>query len=309
MIRKPLLLAMNFAVLLKQDDLTSERVLALLHSNESFRGLSGREGEDMIRRDVEDETKLSLGIKIAVAKGVLKANIGVAPICKIDVVGKSADDVATEILGKLHSKEGNVLVLQGLSGTGKGTTVKKLQAALPKCVCWSNGNVFRSITHLVSEHCSEKKVEFASSVLTADLLKTTVQRLSFQDMGEDMFDVVIDNHLRVSTIQNTLLKMPHISSRVPTVAEQTQGEVIHFAAAAVETLRLAGCNVILEGRAQTLNYIPTPYRFELVIPDPVLLGQRRAAQRVMAVALSTVCQTSSEADVEEAVLNAATSLK
>lgn len=33
-----------------------------------------------------------------------------------------------------------VLVLQGLSGTGKGTTVAKLQALLPRASTWSNGN-------------------------------------------------------------------------------------------------------------------------------------------------------------------------
>ena len=39
-------------------------------------------------------------------------------------------------------------MLQGLSGTGKGTTVSKLQAALPRAVSWSNGNVFRALTLL-----------------------------------------------------------------------------------------------------------------------------------------------------------------
>ena len=42
--------------------------------------------------------------------------------------------------------QGCVLVLQGLSGTGKGTTVGKLANMLPKAVTWSNGNVFRSLT-------------------------------------------------------------------------------------------------------------------------------------------------------------------
>ena len=55
---------------------------------------------------------------------------------------------------------GCVLVLQGLSGTGKGTTVAKLQAALPSCVSWSNGNVFRSLTLLAVTHCEQAGVAF-----------------------------------------------------------------------------------------------------------------------------------------------------
>ena len=37
--------------------------------------------------------------------------------------------------------KGGVLVLVGLSGTGKGTTVDKLKQKIEGCVTWSNGNV------------------------------------------------------------------------------------------------------------------------------------------------------------------------
>eukprot|EP00967_Tisochrysis_lutea_P126208 scaffold212996_cov37-Tisochrysis_lutea.AAC.1 len=42
----------------------------------------------------------------------------------------------------------------------------------------------------------------------------------------------------------------------------------------------------MEGRAQTLDYVRTPHRFTLVLPDPSIIGQRRAAQRMMAAALT-----------------------
>jgi flagellar biosynthesis GTPase FlhF len=50
-------------------------------------------------------------------------------VTEIDVAGKSADTVAGEIVAKLGTAPaaGCVLVLQGLSGTGKGTTVAKLE--------------------------------------------------------------------------------------------------------------------------------------------------------------------------------------
>jgi hypothetical protein len=63
-----------------------------------------------------------------------------------------------------------------------------------------------------------------------------------------------------------------------------QGEVILFASRAVETLGAHGFIVLLEGRAQTVQYVPTPHRFALVLSDPTLIGQRRAAQRLMAAA-------------------------
>jgi hypothetical protein len=63
------------------------------------------------------------------------------------------------------------------------------------------------------------------------------------------------------------------------------GEVILFAAAAVETMGNDGLFVLLEGREQTVNYVRTPFRFILELSDPSLIGKRRAAQRLMADAL------------------------
>lgn len=292
---------MSFEMLRRQDDLTSQEVIERLKSSEKFKFLSVFEGNEIIKRDREDEGKLAAGIDISIKKGALMPLVTVPSALKINVVGKPADVVAQEILSHLPGKTGNVLILQGLSGTGKGTTVKKLQSALSSCVCWSNGNVFRSLTHLLSAHCDEHKIDFQTALKDGPLLAALMGRLSFKKFGEHDFDVVIDGVTRVSTIQNTLLKMPHIGSRVPSVAEQAQGEVIKFAASAVKVLQDDGCNVILEGRAQTLNYIPTTQRFELVIPDTSVLGQRRAAQRVMALALTKINESATEEEVSRAV--------
>jgi hypothetical protein len=151
---------------------------------------------------------------------------------------------------------------------------------------------------------------FSPEILTPDLLKGIFGRLSFKRF-DDSFDVVIDDTIRVSNIANTILKEPDVSSRVPTVAEQTQGEVVLFAAQAIEILKQNGHNVILEGRAQTLNHIPTPHRFELVIPDVAILGSRRAAQRVMAAALEKIKgkKDATVEDVQAACVEAANVLK
>jgi putative ribosome biogenesis GTPase RsgA len=50
----------------------------------------------------------------------------------VDVLGKTADGVATEIIAALGPDfKGGVLVLVGLSGTGKGTTVDMLKSKIP----------------------------------------------------------------------------------------------------------------------------------------------------------------------------------
>merc|ERR1712217_929113 len=68
-----------------------------------------------------------------------------------------------------------------------------------------------------------------------------------------------------------------ISPFIPSVAEVTQGEVIGFIKMALGKLTADGINVLLEGREQTLNYIRTPHRFELVIDDNTVIGMRQAA--------------------------------
>ena len=64
--------------------------------------------------------------------------------------------------------------------------------------------------------------------------------------------------------------------------------MIAFAAGCAEKMSAAGMNVIMEGRAQTLNYVRTPYRFELTLSEPLIIGKRRAAQRIAASALGSL---------------------
>eukprot|EP00758_Cryptobia_borreli_P010790 Tbor_TRINITY_DN5602_c0_g1::TRINITY_DN5602_c0_g1_i1::g.8216::m.8216 len=302
----------SYATLCKQNDQTSEAVIKYMKGSNDFTRLSRMEGELIKVRDDEDGAKLQCGIDVSIKRGILDANPDVGEVTKIDVLGKSADQISDEILGKLQSKTGNVVILQGLSGTGKGTTAAKLMSHLPNCVNWSNGNVFRSLTHLVSEKIPEG-TELTSELISPDLISASMDRLSFkkfQEGGRSVFDLVIDGNTRVSTIQNTLLKRPLISQRVPIVASVTQGEVIKFAASAVQTMKDDGCNIMVEGRAQTLNYMPSPYRFELCMSDINLIGQRRAAQRIMAAALDKLNKspTPSDEDVSNAIHAAVKSL-
>ena len=64
--------------------------------------------------------------------------------------------------------------------------------------------------------------------------------------------------------------------------------MIKFAAAAAAKMTADGMNVLMEGRSQTLDYVRTPHRFELFLPQPLIIGQRRAAQRMMGAALTAL---------------------
>jgi hypothetical protein len=75
-----------------------------------------------------------------------------------------------------------------------------------------------------------------------------------------------------------------------------QGEVVKFAAGAAQAMRDDGMNVLIEGRAQTLDYVRSPHRFELTLSDPSIIGKRRAAQRMMGAALELLAKEEGVAD-------------
>lgn len=288
--------AINFEQLQAQNDMTSNAIIGAFESDPLFNNFSRNEMEGILQRDKEDDEKLAAGIAKAVAKGVIPKDPPVEDIFIIDVMGKSADAVGAIIVQQLGDapKSGCVLVLQGLSGTGKGTTVDKLQKILPNSVCWSNGNVFRSLTLLAVTHCEQNGLEFGTDVLTPELLQKLVGCLTFGKF-EGKFDIQIKGYgydMLVSQVANTTLKEPRVGKNIPTVAEVTQGEVIMFAGAAAESMRKDGMNVLMEGRAQTLNYVRTPHRFELTLSEPIIIGMRRAAQRMMGKALEKLKQDS-----------------
>ena len=280
-------------MLSKQDASTSESVISQLRGDPSFDALSACESADTAKRDREDDEKLQAGIDLAVAKGVLPAGLVPAPYHAIDVEGKGTDDITEEIISQLPAGQGSVIVLVGLSGTGKGTTVARLSAQLPKAVTWSNGNVFRSLTLLAVRWCEAQGLETfdAALALTPERLASFMSMLSFGCGANGKWDITIDGlgiTALVSDIANTDLKAPAVGRNIPTVANVTQGEVVGFVARATKMMSDAGSNVIIEGREATVNHIPTPYRFALVLKDPSVIGFRRAAQRVMAAALKAL---------------------
>ena len=110
----------------------------------------------------EDARKLQAGVELSIASGQLARQDAPPAYMSIDVMGKTPDEVCDIILrdmGAAVRDSGGIVVLCGLSGTGKGTTVRRLGARLAagKSTAWSNGNVFRSLTLLAATWCEQQQ--------------------------------------------------------------------------------------------------------------------------------------------------------
>merc|ERR1711862_443968 len=232
--------------------------------------------------------------------GVLE-NITPDPYKDVYVDGKTPTEVCQEMLtslGKDWTSTSFAIVLCGFSGTGKGTTVSCLKSILQSeysrnVCCWSNGNIFRSISLLALTYCENNDIKDVSDALTTDNIASWMSMLQFSKSDGSEWDTMISGmglNYAVQSIQNTLLKSSGISKILPTVAKATQGQVIMYASSAISKM-IADTKdlvVLLEGRQQTVNYVSPPYRFVLKLKDQGVVGQRRAAQRIMAGVLACV---------------------
>jgi len=288
---------LTYDLLKQQDDQTTCGILNVFIHDENFQNVSSLVTQEIIQRDEEDAQKLAKGIQLSVEAGVLPALAEPVEYTQVQVEGKSADEVADEMMtqvGQENLDNGCVIVLCGLSGTGKGTTVSKIKSVVQKCHTWSNGNVFRSLTKLTALHCKKYNLDLKEAVKDSSLLQSFIDCLSFVDRnGEGNFDTHIksdDLHvdLWVNDVKNTVLKDPDVSTNIPTVAEQSQGVVVKFVDSAVQILQNAGFTVLVEGRQQTVDYVTSPHRFELTLKDPNIIGMRRTAQRMAGVAYESM---------------------
>ncbi len=118
-------MAITYSLLKKQNAETSNALIQEYADSSDFETLAKKEGDAILARDQEDAEKLQVGIDYAKEKGVVDPDYVPEPYVQIDVLGKTPDSVADEIIG--HAEEhkaagndaGSVIVLCGLSGTGK----------------------------------------------------------------------------------------------------------------------------------------------------------------------------------------------
>lgn len=114
--------SVSLKLLEQQNAQTSNAIIEHYSNNDLFQKLAKYEGDMTIARDKEDDTKLEKGIKFAQQKGVLDPQFKPSPYHEIDVLGKTPDEVADEIIQLVNAQKkgkGGVICLVGLSGTGK----------------------------------------------------------------------------------------------------------------------------------------------------------------------------------------------
>lgn len=118
-------MTITYSLLRKQNAETSNALIFEFSESSDFAILAKKEGDAILARDQEDAEKLQVGIDYAKEKGVIDPNYLPEPYVEIDVLGKTPDDVANEIMGRTdkhkahNSGTGSVIVICGLSGTGK----------------------------------------------------------------------------------------------------------------------------------------------------------------------------------------------
>jgi hypothetical protein len=268
---------LGYEALSKQDSVTTDGIInsfSSINDSARFDSFARVEMEAMTKRNVEDDEKLDAGIQIAVAKGVLPVLKRTPSYWAVDMADKTPDEVVEELIDLMpdYNKTPGVVVLCGLSGTGKGTTVAKLIEKLPKTLSWSNGNVCRSVAMLASLHCKQNQFgihasEVTESVLTPENLKSWMGMLKFGRFN-GKYDIQIKGlgvDTFVNKIKNTDLKGAVVTAAVPIVAKYLLGEVINFASHALNTMCYDGYSVVVEGRAQTLNHLEANRRYLLLI--------------------------------------------
>ena len=125
-LRRHATMALSYDVLSEQNATTTNAIIDHYSSSPEFLTLSQAEGALILQRDEEDASKLQKGIDIAKEKGVIDPTFVPEDYITVDVLGKTPDQVAEEILARVRGNSdkrgaggGGVVVLCGLSGTGK----------------------------------------------------------------------------------------------------------------------------------------------------------------------------------------------
>jgi len=91
-------MGISYETLKKQNAETSNAIIEHWSSSESFAKLANYEGDLTVTRDQEDADKLQVGIDYAKAKGVIDPDYVPEPYVHLDVLGKTPDQVAKDIL-------------------------------------------------------------------------------------------------------------------------------------------------------------------------------------------------------------------
>lgn len=260
----------------------TQHIITSLSELPLFSKLSQLELRALLLRDQKDRQTLEAGVEYSITQRHLESLAAIPSYTPIIVDGKSVGTIAEEIVGKIEQDgglNGNPLIISGLSGVGKGATVNKLREIIPESVVWSNGTIFRLLAwHYLQKYPSVKLEEMGD--ISSVLLGSTEIHINSRQI-----DILLQdgngNRVPLSAIQKDL-RSTAVEAFVPEIAGVTQGPVINFTNRNITNLATDGFHPIIEGRVPSTHYVGTnnAHRFELVMQDETVLGERRAAQKV-----------------------------
>lgn len=173
-------------------------------------------------------------------------------------------NVANLIVGELTAED-RIISLEGVSGSGKTATADALKEKLG-ALKFSMGEVFRYLAY------------YRDSSGENDFMRI-ISCLNYRI--DDNHFYLFDGAINVSKEKAGELRSPEMEKILPDIAAQTQKIVIEFIAREVSRLReVSDKMIILEGRAFTLDFIPSDIRVKLMA-DPSIRADRRWAQQFL----------------------------
>lgn len=171
-------------------------------------------------------------------------------------------NVTNIIIGELAAED-KIISLEGVSGSGKTATADALKEKLD-ALKFSMGEVFRYLVY-----CRERAGE--------NNFLRIISRLNYRIEDNEL--CLFDEAENISVKTADELRLLEIERQLPDVAAQTQRIVIEFIAREISRLReVSDRRIVLEGRAFTLDFIPSDIRVKL-IADPSIRADRRWAQQ------------------------------
>lgn len=176
---------------------------------------------------------------------------------KTDGVENVVDKIIQEV-----EEEYLIISIDGLSGAGKSTTARLLAQRLGG-VLFSMGEVFRYITYL---YCVRNLSDFSE----------TFENLDYKIIENRI--CLFDKKINITFEMENELRDKRIEARISEVAKKSQVEAIQFMSLQIKELsKKLKKKIIIEGRAFTLDYLPTDLQVTL-IADSRIRAERRWKQ-------------------------------
>jgi CMP/dCMP kinase len=202
-----------------------------------LKAIQDRDNKDARLEKINRAKLLKLELKLYKPKRVIAVNTG-----KIEGVDKVA-----QYLKKQLKKSEKIITLEGVSGSGKSSTAGLLADKIG-AIRFSFGELFRYLTYL--------RLIKGIDDLNPIFLKL---RYRYSDSKLSLWH----DKKNVTKSLDQELRDPKIEALVPKVAEVTQKQSMELFAKEITLLADTGHKIIIEGRAFTLDFLPSDVRIKL----------------------------------------------